>query len=74
VSTFEKKKSKATIAGTARFLKWIARDFTSHTIDLIEHEESAKKFEAMAAKIKMPTKADIKMCLKICAGQTSTTF
>jgi hypothetical protein len=74
VSTFEKKKSKATTAGTTQFLKWIAQDLMSHTFDLIEHEESAKKVEAIAAKIKMPTKADIKMCLKICVGQTSTTF
>jgi hypothetical protein len=57
---FEKKKSKATIAGTARFLKRIARDLTSHTVDLAEHERSTKKAEAMAAKIKIPTKADYK--------------
>jgi hypothetical protein len=30
---------------------------TSHTVDLAEHEESAKKTEAMATKIKMSTKA-----------------
>jgi hypothetical protein len=60
VSTFEKKKSKATIAGTTRFLKGIARDITSHTVDLAEHEESAEKAEAMATKIKIPTKADYK--------------
>jgi hypothetical protein len=60
LSTFEKKKSKATTAGTARFLKGIARDLTSHTVDLAEHEESAEKAKAMAAKIKIPTKADYK--------------
>jgi hypothetical protein len=60
VSTFEKKKNKATTAGTARFLKGIARDLTSHTVDLAEHEESAEKAEAMATKIKIPTKADYK--------------
>jgi hypothetical protein len=43
VSMFEKKKSKATTAGTARFLKGIARDLTSHTVDLAEHEESVEK-------------------------------
>jgi hypothetical protein len=32
----------------------------SHTIDLAEHEESAEKAEAMAAKIKIPTMADYK--------------
>jgi hypothetical protein len=60
VSTFEKKKSKATTTGIVRFLKWIARDLTSHTIDLAEHKESAEKAKAMAAKIKIPTKADYK--------------
>jgi hypothetical protein len=60
VSTFEKKKSKATAAGIARFLKGIARDLTSHTIDLAEHEESAKKDKVMVAKIKIPSKADYK--------------
>jgi hypothetical protein len=60
VSTFEKKKSKATTAGTTRFFKGIAWDLMSHTIDLAEHEESTKKAEAMAAKIKIPTKADYK--------------
>jgi hypothetical protein len=60
VSTFEKNKSKTTTAGTTRFLKGIARDLMSHTIDLAEHEESAKKAEAMSAKIKMPTKTDYK--------------
>jgi hypothetical protein len=60
VSTFEKKKSKATTAGTARFLKGIGRDLTPRTIDLAEHEESAEKAKAMAAKIKIPTKADYK--------------
>jgi hypothetical protein len=57
---FEKKKNKATIASTARFLKRIARDLTSHTVDLAEHEGSTKKAEAMTAKIKIPTKADYK--------------
>jgi hypothetical protein len=38
VSTFEKKKNKATTASTARFLKEIAWDLTSHTVDLDEHE------------------------------------
>jgi hypothetical protein len=74
VSTFEKKKSKATTAGTARFLKGIARDLTSHTVRLAEHEESAKKAEAMAAKIKIPTKADYKNVLKICAGRPLLPF
>jgi hypothetical protein len=60
VSTFEKKKSKATTAGTTRFLKGIGRDLTSRTVDLAEHEESAEKAKAMAAKIKIPTKADYK--------------
>jgi hypothetical protein len=60
VSTFEKKKSKATTAGKARFLKGIGRDLTSHTVDLAEHEESVEKAKAMAAKIKIPTKAGYK--------------
>jgi hypothetical protein len=60
VSTFEKKKSKATTAGTSRFLKGIGRDLTSRTVDLAEHEESVEKAKAMAAKIKIPTKADYK--------------
>jgi hypothetical protein len=60
VSTFEKKKSKATTAGTSRFLKGIGRDLTSRTVDLAEHEESAYKAKAMAAKIKIPTKTDYK--------------
>jgi hypothetical protein len=60
VSTFDKKKSKATTAGATQFMKGIAQDLTSHTIDLAEYEESAKKAEAMAAKIKIPTKADYK--------------
>jgi hypothetical protein len=60
VSTFEKKKSKATTVGIARFLKGIARDLRSHIVDLADHEESAKKVEAMATKIKIPTKADFK--------------
>jgi hypothetical protein len=60
VSTFEKKKSEATTAGTARFLKEISRDLTSHTVDLAEHEESIEKAKEMDAKIKIPTKADYK--------------
>jgi hypothetical protein len=60
VSTFEKKKSKATTTGTARFLKGNARDLTSHTVDLAKHEEFAKKAKVMAAKIKISTKADYK--------------
>jgi hypothetical protein len=52
--------SKATTAGTARFLKGIARNLMSHTIDLAEHKESAEKANAMATKIKIPTKADYK--------------
>ena len=60
VSPYQKKKSKATTAGTVRFLKGIGRSLTSQTVDLAEHEESAKKAEAMAAKIKKPTKADYK--------------
>jgi hypothetical protein len=70
VSTFDKKKT----TGTTQFLKGIARDLTSHTVDLAEHEESTKKAEAMAAKIKIPTKADYKNVPKICVGHTSTTF
>jgi hypothetical protein len=60
VSTFKKKKSKTTIACTTQFLNGIAQDLTSHTVDLAVHEESAKKAEAMAANIKIPTKADYK--------------
>jgi hypothetical protein len=60
VSTFKKKKSKATTAGTARFLKGIGRDLMSRTVDLAEHEESVEKAKAMATKIKIPTKADYK--------------
>ena len=60
MSTFEKKKSKATAAGTARFLKGIGQDLTSRTVELAEHEESAEKAKAMAAKIKIPSKADFK--------------
>jgi hypothetical protein len=45
VSTFEKKKSKATTAGTTRFFKGIAWDLMSHTIDLAEHEESTKRLK-----------------------------
>jgi hypothetical protein len=57
VSTFEKKKSKATTASTTRFLKGIGRDLTSRTVDLAEHEEFAEKAKAMAAKINIPTNA-----------------
>jgi hypothetical protein len=60
LSTFEKKKSKATTTGTAQFLKGIAWDLTSHIIDLADQEGSAEKTEAMATKIKIPTKADYK--------------
>jgi hypothetical protein len=60
LSTFEKKKSKATTANTTRFLKEIARDLTLHIVDLAEHEESAEKAKAMVAKIKIPTKANYK--------------
>jgi hypothetical protein len=60
VSTFEKKKIKATSAGTTRFLKGIAWDLMSHIIDLAEHEEFAEKAKAMAAKIKIPIKVDYK--------------
>jgi anti-sigma regulatory factor (Ser/Thr protein kinase) len=74
VSTFEKKKSKTTTAGTARFLKGVGQSLMSQTVDLVEHEESTKKDEAMVVNIKKPTKVDYKMCLKICAGQTSTHF
>jgi hypothetical protein len=69
-----KKKSKATTARTTWFLKGIARDLTSHIVDLVEHEKSAKKAETMAAMIKMPTKAYYKNVPKICVGQTCTTF
>jgi hypothetical protein len=41
-------------------LKGIARDLTSHIVDLAKHEESAEKAKAMAAKIKIPTKEDYK--------------
>jgi hypothetical protein len=60
VSTFEKKKSKANTAGTNRFWKGIARDLISCTVDFAEHEEFAEKAKTMAAKIKIPTKADYK--------------
>jgi hypothetical protein len=60
VSTFKKKKSKATTVGIAQFLKGIAWDLTSHIVDLAEHEESAEKAKAMATKIKIPTKVDYK--------------
>uniref|UniRef100_A0A804UJ78 DUF8039 domain-containing protein n=1 Tax=Zea mays TaxID=4577 RepID=A0A804UJ78_MAIZE len=60
VSPFEKKKKSKSTAGTVRFLKGIGRSLTSDTVDLADLEESAKKVEAMAAKIKKPTKADYK--------------
>jgi len=60
VSPFEKKKKSKSTAGTVRFLKGIGRSLTSDTVDLADLEESAKKAEAMAAKIKKPTKADYK--------------
>jgi hypothetical protein len=60
VSPFEKKKKSKSTAGTARFLKGVGRSLTSDTVDLADLEESAKKAEAMAAKIKKPTKADYK--------------
>jgi hypothetical protein len=41
-------------------LSGIARSLTSHTIDLAEHEKSAKKVEAITVKIKKPTKAGYK--------------
>jgi hypothetical protein len=43
VHPYEKKKSKATTAGTTRFLLGIARSLTTHTIYLAEHEKSGKK-------------------------------
>jgi hypothetical protein len=60
VSPHEKKKSKTTTAGTTIFLLGIARSLMSHTVDLDEHEKSAKKVEAMVVKIKKPTKVDYK--------------
>jgi hypothetical protein len=65
VSPFEKKKKSKSTAGTARFLKGIGQSLTSDTVDLVDLEESAKKAEAMAAKIKKPTKADYKNVPKI---------
>jgi hypothetical protein len=41
-------------------LKGIVRDLMSRTVDLAEHEESTEKAKEMAAKIKIPTKADYK--------------
>jgi hypothetical protein len=58
VSPFEKKKKSKSTAGTTRFLKGIGQSLTSDTVDLADLEESTKKVEAMAAKIKKPTKAD----------------
>jgi hypothetical protein len=60
VSPFEKKKKSKSTAGTTRFLKGIEWSLTSDTVDLADLEESAKKAEAMATKIKKPTKADYK--------------
>ena len=60
VSPYDKKKKSKSTAGTVRFLKGIGRSLTSDTVDLADLEESAKKAEAMAAKIKKPTKADYK--------------
>ena len=60
MSPFEKKKKSKSTAGTVRFLKGIGRSLTSDNVDLADLEESAKKAEAMAAKIKKPTKADYK--------------
>jgi hypothetical protein len=54
VSPFEKKKKSKSTAGTARLLKGIGRSLTSDTVDLADLKESAKKAEAMAAKIKKP--------------------
>jgi SH3-like domain-containing protein len=64
VSPFEKKKKSKSTAGTAHFLKGIGRSLTSDTVDLVDLEESAKKAEAMAAKIKSQLRQIIKMCLK----------
>jgi hypothetical protein len=41
-------------------LKGIARDLTSRIVDLAKHKESVEKAKAMAAKIKIPTKANYK--------------
>ena len=60
VSPFDKKKKSKSTAGTVRFLKGIGRSLTSDNVDLADLEESTKKAEAMAAKIKKPTKADYK--------------
>ena len=60
MSPYDKKKKSKSTAGTVRFLKGIGRSLTSDNVDLADLEESAKKAEAMAAKIKKPTKADYK--------------
>ena len=60
MSPYDKKKKSKSTVGTVRFLKGIGRSLTSDTVDLADLEESAKKAEAMAAKIKKPTKADYK--------------
>jgi hypothetical protein len=36
------------------------------TVDLVEHDKSAKKAKIMTVKIKKPTKADYKNVPKIC--------
>jgi hypothetical protein len=74
VSLYEKKKSKVTTAGTTRFLSGIAQSFMSDTIDLAEHEKSAKKTEAMIVKIKKPTKTDYKNVPKNVSGRPLLTF
>jgi hypothetical protein len=56
-------------------LKGIAWDLTSHTVDLVEHEESIENVETMAAKIKIPTKADYKNVSKqYVSGRPLLTF
>jgi hypothetical protein len=74
VSPYEKKKSKATTADTARFLSGIVRRLMAHTVDLTEHVKSGKKVEAMTVKIKNPTKEYYKNVAKTCIRQTSTPF
>jgi hypothetical protein len=60
VSPYDKKKKSKSTASAVRFLEGIGRSLTSNTVDLADLEESTKKAEAMAAKIKKPTKADYK--------------
>jgi hypothetical protein len=55
VSLHEKKKSKSIIAATARFFLGIAQSLKSHTVDLAEFDESAKKVVAMTVQIKKAT-------------------